>query len=68
MHRTSPVERTLVVSVHDVAPATMTKARRWLANLETFGVRGALLAVPGPWRGRDPAGAPAWWLRSLRSA
>ena len=56
------------MSVHDVAPATMTKARRWLANLETFGVRGALLAVPGPWRGRDPAGAPAWWLRSLRSA
>ena len=58
MHKTASVERALVVSVHDVAPATMTETRRWLADLDAFGVRGVLLAVPGPWRGRDLAGAP----------
>lgn len=58
MHTTSPVERALVVSVHDVAPGTMTETRRWLADLDMFGVRGVLLAVLGPWRGRELAAAP----------
>jgi predicted deacetylase len=58
VRRTLPVERALVVSVHDVAPATTTETRRWLADLDTFGVRGVLLAVPGPWRGSELADAP----------
>lgn len=40
----------LVVSVHDVAPATAAQARRWCADLDTRGVPVALLVVPGPWR------------------
>jgi uncharacterized protein len=55
---TSSAERTLVVSVHDVAPATLAETRRWLADLDGFGIPGVLLAVPGPWRGVPMADAP----------
>lgn len=40
----------LIVSLHDVAPATSELSRRWLANLETMGVRASLLVVPGFWK------------------
>jgi predicted deacetylase len=40
----------LVVSVHDVAPATAAATRRWCAELDRRGVPVSLLVVPGPWR------------------
>ncbi|MEN3362072.1 MAG: uncharacterized protein V7637_6054 [Mycobacteriales bacterium] len=40
----------LVVSVHDVAPATSAEARQWCAALDRRGVPASLLVVPGPWR------------------
>jgi predicted deacetylase len=55
----------LIVSVHDVAPATFWAARWWANALDRRGVPATFLAVPGPWRGptfradRDLAG----WLR-----
>jgi predicted deacetylase len=55
---TSSAERALVVSVHDVAPATLAETRRWLADLDGFGIPGVLLAVPGPWRGTPLSDAP----------
>jgi len=48
---TSSADPALVVSIHDVAPATLAETRRWLADLDGFGIPGVLLAVPGPWRG-----------------
>jgi predicted deacetylase len=47
---TSSADPALVVSIHDVAPATLAETRRWLADLDGFGIPGVLLAVPGPWR------------------
>ncbi|HVQ89603.1 MAG TPA: polysaccharide deacetylase family protein [Mycobacteriales bacterium] len=48
----------LVVSVHDVAPATAAETRQWCAALDRRGVPASLLVVPGPWRSpvlpRDP--------------
>lgn len=66
--------RRLVVSVHDVSPATARAARSWAAMLDRLGIPLSLLVVPGPWRGatlgedgpvqRDLAA----WLRSRREA
>lgn len=55
----------LVVSVHDVAPATAEATRTWVADLDERGVPASLLVVPGPWRGPGLADAPdlAAWLR-----
>ncbi|GGP46122.1 DUF2334 domain-containing protein [Streptomyces abikoensis] len=48
-----------VVSVHDVAPWSFSRSRRWLAELDARGVPATLLLVPGAWRGPrlpdDPA-------------
>jgi hypothetical protein len=54
----------LVVSVHDVSPATVPESRRWVKDLDERGVRASLLVVPGPWRGRSLAAEPefARWL------
>ncbi len=56
----------LVVSLHDVAPATAEASRRWLRLVERHGMRATLLVVPGPWRGASLAADPefAGWLRS----
>jgi predicted deacetylase len=40
----------LLVSIHDVAPATLPEARTWLAELDERGVPATVLVVPGPWR------------------
>jgi predicted deacetylase len=40
----------LLVSIHDVAPATLPAARSWLADLDERGVPATVLVVPGPWR------------------
>jgi hypothetical protein len=62
----SPV---LVVSVHDVAPATAQAARTWVRALDGCAVPLTFLAVPGPWHGAgleaDPDGAElVAWLRA----
>ena len=41
----------VVVSVHDVSPATADETARWCADLDGLGVRASLLVIPGPWRG-----------------
>jgi predicted deacetylase len=41
----------VVVSVHDVAPATATAAKRLTAALTPLGVPLTFLVIPGPWRG-----------------
>lgn len=40
----------LLVSIHDVAPATLPESREWLAELDARGVLATVLVVPGPWR------------------
>jgi uncharacterized protein len=56
----------LVVSVHDVSPATASESRRWVDDLDERGVPASLLVVPGPWRERTLAQDPefATWLRA----
>jgi uncharacterized protein len=55
----------LVVSVHDVSPATSPESRRWVRDLDERGVPASLLVVPGPWRDATLAADPefAGWLR-----
>jgi predicted deacetylase len=48
----------LVVSVHDVSPATEAQTRRWCADADALGVRVSLLVIPGPWRGASLADCP----------
>lgn len=60
----------LVVSVHDVAPATAGACRAWVADLERLGVPAPLLVIPGPWRGRsllDDAETTAWLHRRVEA-
>jgi predicted deacetylase len=61
----SPEPSRLVVSVHDVAPATTSESRRWVSDLDERGVPASLLVIPGPWRERALATEPefAGWLR-----
>jgi uncharacterized protein len=56
----------LVVSVHDVSPATASESRRWVDDLDDRGIPASLLVVPGPWRERRLAADPqfARWLRA----
>jgi hypothetical protein len=57
----------LIISIHDVAPATLDRSRVWSAHLDERGVRATLLAVPGPWRGEslaDDRATQDWlWVR-----
>lgn len=61
-------DTTLLVSIHDVAPATVTQARRWAGFLDERAMVSTLLAIPGPWRGQSLANDRAtldWlWTRS----
>lgn len=56
--------RSLVVSVHDVAPSTAESSRRWVDLLEERGLRASLLVVPGWWNGSDMDSSPSFveWL------
>ena len=58
----------LVVSVHDVAPATAAETRSWLADLAGLGVPAVLLVVPGPWRGPGLAEEPEYGAELRRAA
>ena len=42
---------TLLVSLHDVAPGSFAQSRRWLTEVERYGMRATLLVIPGAWRG-----------------
>jgi uncharacterized protein len=61
----------LVVSVHDVAPATAAASRAWVDDLASLGVPLSLLVVPGPWQGArtllDDA-ETAVWLHQRQAA
>jgi predicted deacetylase len=48
----------LVVSVHDVSPATADQTERWWRDLDSLGVPASLLVIPGPWRGQRLADTP----------
>jgi predicted deacetylase len=48
----------LVVSVHDVAPASAEQTARWCADLDSLGIPTSLLVIPGPWRGAQLSDAP----------
>ncbi|MGI5239520.1 DUF2334 domain-containing protein [Dactylosporangium sp. CA-139066] len=41
----------MVVSVHDVAPASAEETARWCADADALGIPVSLLVIPGPWRG-----------------
>ena len=58
----------LVVSVHDVSPATASESKQWLNDLDERGVPASILVIPGPWRGRALADDPefACWLDGCR--
>ncbi|NCZ90931.1 MAG: DUF2334 domain-containing protein, partial [Actinobacteria bacterium] len=55
----------VVVSVHDVAPATFERSVRILKILESRGVRASLLVIPGYWQDHGPVTNDdfARWLR-----
>jgi predicted deacetylase len=67
---TNPVDRSrkdldvgkprLVVSVHDVSPATATETARWCADADSLGIPVSLLVIPGPWRGRHLVDVPEY--------
>ncbi|WP_342772726.1 polysaccharide deacetylase family protein [Nocardia tenerifensis] len=59
----------LVVSVHDVAPASAAETQRWCAEADGFGIPVSLLVIPGPWRGASLARRPdyASFLRERRA-
>lgn len=48
----------LVVSVHDVAPASAEQTARWCADLDALGVPASLLVIPGEWRGQRLSEVP----------
>lgn len=58
--------KSLVVSIHDVAPASFDASRRWLEICESYGCRTSLLVIPGTWREEGPLmeGEFADWLSS----
>jgi predicted deacetylase len=63
----SPDVPALLVSVHDVAPATLDQARRWAWHLDERDVPITFQVIPGPWRGRpldaDPSTRTWLWVR-----
>lgn len=59
-----------VVSIHDVAPASLAEVSRILDLCDRHGVRSTLLVIPGPWRGGDPVADIPFrrWLDSAAAA
>jgi predicted deacetylase len=50
----------LVVSIHDVAPATADQTARWCADADSLGIPVSLLVIPGPWHGTPLAEEPGY--------
>jgi predicted deacetylase len=59
----------IVISLHDVAPATRRPCQRWIAELEDLGLRTTMLVVPGPWKSPGMADDRRFgaWLRACQS-
>jgi predicted deacetylase len=55
-----PARARLVVSVHDVSPATAEQTARWCADADALGIPVSLLVIPGPWRGTQLSDEPAY--------
>jgi uncharacterized protein len=58
----------LIVSVHDVATASLEACQAWADLLEPLAIPLTLLAIPGPWRGSsldepEPGDGTGTWLR-----
>jgi len=49
---------TLVVSIHDVAPASAEQTARWCSDVDSLGIAVSLLVIPGEWRGMRLSDAP----------
>ena len=67
----SPItdRRTLVLSVHDVAPSTFQVSKRAVRRMEQFGVTCSLLVVPGQWNGASLSDSPKFidWLHECEA-
>lgn len=50
----------LVVSIHDVAPATEEQTAQWCRDVDSFGIPTSLLVIPGPWRGDSLVDTPSY--------
>ena len=59
----------IVVSVHDVAPATRQACEQWIDDLEELGLPTTMLVVPGPWKAPAIADDRRFgaWLRACQS-
>ena len=42
--------KSLIISLHDVAPASAEASRRWMEQFDERGLSVSMLVVPGPWR------------------
>ena len=42
--------KSLIISLHDVAPASAEASRRWMEQFDERGLSVSILVVPGPWR------------------
>jgi predicted deacetylase len=58
-----------VISIHDVAPATLDECAALLDRVERIGGVASLLVIAGPWREPIASDAPAFaaWLRAAAS-
>lgn len=54
----TPPRPHLLVSIHDIAPASAKATERWLADLDARGIPSTLLVIPGPWRGSRLSQSP----------
>ena len=48
----------LVVSVHDVSPASAEQTAQWCSDADSLGIPVSLLVIPGPWRGHQLSDEP----------
>lgn len=42
--------KSLIISLHDVAPASFDLSRQWMEIFDRLGVTVSMLVIPGPWR------------------
>jgi predicted deacetylase len=59
--------KSLIISLHDVAPATAEASRRWMELFEERNLGISLLVVPGPWRGKRLSSETSFtnWLNNI---
>lgn len=59
--------KSLIISLHDVAPGSFEMARRWMEQLHERNLPVSMLVIPGPWAGGDLAtdGPFQTWLQQV---